>query len=129
MMRKFLNQKGFTLIELMFSTAIFGLVVLLSFKLLTTAHQMSQESRYRLIAANSIRSILEEVKDTPLELVTSIDTGVYIPTDLPNGAVQILTNPANLSGAELATVTVRMTWTNPKGLPGVLEITTMRSEF
>lgn len=129
MMKRSYNQKGFTLVELMFSTAILGLVVLLSFKLLTSAHQMSQESRYRLIAANTVRSILEEVKDTPLQLVTSIDTSVYIPTDIPNGAVQILTNPGNLAGASLATVTIRMTWTNPRGFPGVLEVTTMRSSF
>lgn len=128
-MKTLCRQKGFTLVELMFSAAILSLVVLLSFKLLTSAHQMSQESRYRLIAINTVRSVLEEIKDTPLQLVTSINVASYIPTDIPNGAVQILTNPGNLSGAQLATVTVRMTWTNPKGFPGVLEVTTMRSDL
>lgn len=123
------KQGGFTLIELMFSVAILSFVLLSSFAALTEAHQMSQESRYRLIAANTARSVLERVKDTPLALVTAINTNALLPADLPNAAIAITTNPANLTGVQLATVTVSITWTNPKGRPGVLEVTTMRSRF
>ena len=123
------REGGFTLVEVMFSVAILGLVLLAAFSGLTSAHQMSQESRYRLIATNTARSVLETIKDTPLGLVDNIDTAALIPQDLPNGNITITTNPANLSGAQLATVTVSITWTNPKGLPGAVEFTTMRSRF
>lgn len=123
------REGGFTLVEVMFSVAILGLVLLSAFHALTFAHQMSQESRYRLIATNTARSVLETIKDTPLGLVDTIDTSTLIPADLPNAGITITTNPANLTGAQLATVTVSITWTNPKGLPGVLEFTTMRSRF
>lgn len=128
-MKTKLNQGGFTLIEVMFSVAILALVLLAAFSALTEAHKMSQESRYRLIATNAARSVLETVKETPLALVGVINTNNFIPTDLPNGAIAITTNPANLTGVQLATITVSITWTNPKGLPGVLEFTTMRSRF
>jgi len=123
------RENGFTLIEVMFSLAILSFVLLSSFAALTNAHQMSQESRYRLIAANTARSVLETVKNTPLGLVGAINTNNFLPADLPAAAIVITTNPANLNGAQLATATVTITWTNPKGLPGFLEVSTMRSMF
>lgn len=123
------REGGFTLIEVLFSVAILGFVLVSSFAALTDAHQMAQQSRYRLVAANTARSVLERIKDTPLPLVPAINTNQLLPADLPDAAITITTNPANLTGVQLATVTVSITWTNPKGLQGVLEVTTMRSRF
>lgn len=122
-------ETGFTLLELMVSLAILGFVLLGSLRIIAESHQMTQEARYRLLAGNAVRSILEEIKDTPLGQVNNLNPDVFVPGDLPNGDATIITNPANVSGVQLATVTVRITWRNPKNLPGLLEVSTMRSRF
>lgn len=78
---------------------------------------------------NAARSTLEEIKDTTLSGVANIQTAGFIPADLPNGAITITTNPANVSAVTIATVTVTVTWTGPRNRPMTLEITTMRSAF
>lgn len=128
-------ERGFTLLELMVSVGIMVLVLVGSFSVLVEANQMTQQARYRILAANAARSVLETIKDTPLNQVPNINTANFVPRDvngnitLPNGNIVIRTNPANLAGAQLATVTVRVTWTGVKGIAGNVEVTTMRSRF
>lgn len=123
------KERGFTLLELLMSIGIMVLVLLGSFSILIEANQMTQQARYRLLAANAARSVLETVKDTPLNQVPNMNTVTFRPADLPNANIVITTNPANLAGVTLATVTVRVTWTAPKGLTGNFEVSTMRSRF
>lgn len=119
-------RKGFTLLEFVISVGLLAFVVLTSMKVLTEAHFMAQEARHRLLAANAARAVLETVKNTPLANVGAINTAQFVPADLPAGAIAIQTNPANLAGAQIATVTVRVTWRNPKNIPATLRISTMR---
>ncbi|HTL48898.1 MAG TPA: prepilin-type N-terminal cleavage/methylation domain-containing protein [Verrucomicrobiae bacterium] len=120
------RQRGFTFLELVVSMAILSLVVLTSFRVLTEAHFMAMEARNRLLAANTARATLEAIKNTPLANVPALNGNTYLSPDLPAGNVQILTNPANVAAANIATVTVRVTWRNPKNLPAVFTISTMR---
>lgn len=123
------SQKGLSLIEVMISMSILVLVVLFAFYVLTAAHHMSEESRSRLLALNAARSTLEAIKDTTLPGVPGINTAAFIPQDLPNGAINIQTNPANLAGVQIATVTVIVQWTGTKNMARQLQFTTMRSRF
>lgn len=123
------NEKGFTLVELLVSITIMVLVLLTSVKILAEAQQMTQQARYRLLAANTARSVIETIKDTPLNLVSAINGAAFVPQGLPGGVVTIVTNPANVAAVNIATVTVRVTWRNPKNLQGNIQISTMRSRF
>jgi Tfp pilus assembly protein PilX len=123
------RQRGLTLIELMLSFGILALVVVSSFYTLMIAHQMSEDSRYRLLALNAARSVLEEVKITPLANVRGIVTANFVPNNLPRGAITITTNPVVLTGAQVATVTITVTWRGAANKRGQLEITTMRSRY
>ena len=90
---------------------------------------MSEESRSRLLALNAARTTLETIKNTPLGAVPAINTANIVPQALPGGAIVIRTNPANLAGAVVATVTVTVSWIGPKNMPRTLQVTTMRSQF
>ena len=127
--RRGLNQKGLTLIELMVSFFFLALIVLSSIYVLTAAHQMSEESRGRLLALNAARSTLEAVKQTTLTAVPAINTAPFVPAELRNGAIAIATNPVNLAGVQIATVTVTVSWNGPRNRPLTLQVTTMRSRF
>jgi len=120
------QAKGFTLLEFVVSVGILAFVVLTAMRVLTEAQFMAMEARHRLSAANAARAVLETVKNTPLAALGTINTNNFVPADLPSGAIQLLTNPAALAGAQIATVTVRVTWRNPKNMPATLEISTMR---
>lgn len=123
------SERGFTLVELLVSITIMVLVLLSSVQILAEAQHMTQQARYRLLAANTARSVLETIKDTPLNLVSSINGASFVPTGLPSGAVAIVTNPANVTGVNVATVTVRVTWRDPKNQQANLQIATMRSRY
>ena len=123
------NKKGMTLIEVMIAFSIMAVVLLSAMYCLYMAQMMSQESRDRLLALNAARSVVEVIKDTPLANVTGINTSGYVPSDLKNGAIAIATNPANLAGVTIATVTVTVTWTGPRNMARALEVTTMRSIY
>ncbi len=123
------GQKGITLIEVLFSFGLMTLVLLSSFYVLTAAHHMSEESRSRLLALNAARTTLETIKNTPLANVPGMNTANFIPQSLPSGAINIRTNPANLAGVAVATVTVTVSWLGPKNMPRSLQVTTMRSQF
>lgn len=123
------NEKGLTLIELMISFVVLSIVLIGAFQVLTAAHQMSMESRSRLLALNAGRTVLEEIKNTGLTNVTGINTAQYVPAELSNGAIAITTNPANLSGAAVATVTVTVSWRGPRNRLLSLQLSTMRSAY
>ncbi len=136
-----------TLIELMFAILIMTLVLLGAFYALITAQQMAEETRGRLLAVNVARSVLELVKNTPLDQITAINTNQFIPRpghqddpgywaqpNTQNWQIAIATNPALITAAtQLATVTVTVSWTGPKAragaLPLQLRVSTMRSRF
>ena len=123
------REKGMALLELMLSAAIMTVVLLSCYFVLISAHHMSQESRSRLLALNAARSTLEAIKTTALVNVPAINTQGFISADLPGGAIAITTNPANLAGVTVATVTVTVSWRGPKNIPKTLQFTTMRSIY
>lgn len=120
------HDKGFTLAELLISVAIFALTFLIAAFAMSTANQLAQESRGRLLALNTARSILETVKNTALANIGNIDEQDFVPANLPNGSATIDTAAIN---ANLSTVTVTVTWTGFKGIPKTLQLTTRRSAF
>ncbi|MBN1688742.1 MAG: prepilin-type N-terminal cleavage/methylation domain-containing protein [Candidatus Omnitrophica bacterium] len=126
---KFSNQKGLSLVELMLSFGLFALVAAASVYGLIQAHHMSEDSRYRLLAVNAARSVLEEIKETPLQNVPNFNVSGFIPSDLPSGAITIATNPTSLATAPVATVTVTISWAGAKNAARQLQVTTMRSAF
>lgn len=135
--------------EVAISVAVFAIVLVTSVFVLTAAHQLSTQSRERLLALTAARSTLETIKNTPLANVDNIPQATLddlVPTAdgtlVSNGGVmllrqagatpiiQILTQPGALGAAtNLAIITVRVTWSGPKNIQQVLEITTMRSRF
>ena len=123
------KNRGFTLMEVIISIAILFITVGGAVYVLINAQHMMQETRQRLLALNAARSTLEVIKTTGLGNVPSIKTAQYISAGLPNGAVVITTNPADLAGASIATVTVTVNWTGPRNRPKSLTITTMKSRY
>ena len=123
------TEKGLTLIEMMFSFFFMVLILLFALQVLTSAHQLSEESRGRLLALNAARSTLEAIKNTALVNVPAINTAAFVPAELRNGNIAITTNPANLVGVQIATVTVTVTWFGPRNRPMQFQMTTMRSRF
>ncbi len=122
-------MKGLTLIELMISMAILVAVITSSYYVILVARQMSEESHQKVLAMNVARSVLEAIKDTPVQNLGTIPAGGFIPPDLPQGTVTILTNPSPVGTAQIATVTVRVGWQGPRNMAKRLEVTTMRSRF
>ena len=123
------TERGFTFLELIFSLGVMAIVLLSCIFAMTEAHNLSNEARNRLLAMNAARSTLETIKNTALTNVTGINTASLVPTDLPLGSIAITTNPANLAGASIATVTVTVNWRGPKNMPKNLQVTTMRSIY
>ena len=128
-LKKTRNQKGLTLIEMMVSMVILSTVLLSSVFVLVQARQTSEEARTRLLATNAAKSVLDVIKNTALTSVSAINTTSYIPAGLTNGAITITTNPANVTGLTVATVTVRVSWTGPKNATKQIDFTTMRSSY
>lgn len=143
------RNKGFTLMEVAISIAVFAIVLVTSVFVLTAAHQLSTQSRERLLALTAARSTLETIKNTPLANVDNIPQATLdalVPTagGIPITAggvmllrqagatpvIQVLTDPPIVGlNTNIAVVTVRVTWAGPKNITQVLELTTMRSRF
>ena len=124
------SERGVTLIEFMISMAILAVVALTSFYVLTSARQMSESNRARLLALNVARSALEQIKNTPLISVSTMSTSALIPTNLPSGAITITTNPANVTAATtVATVTATVSWRGARNRQESLQVSTMRSRY
>ena len=125
------SKKGFTLMEVAMSLAIFAAVLVLSVYVLSASQQLSAQSRERLLALGAVRSTVEAIKNTPLANIQAINIAPFIPQELRNGAITLNVNSdtGNLATATLATVTISIRWTGPKNIPQRLDITTMRSRF
>lgn len=123
------NQKGISLVEMVMSVTILSIAVLAGAYILLQARQMGEESRQRLVAANVAKTVLETVKNTALANVSAISTTGLVPATLPGGTISITTNPANVSGQSLATVTVRVQWTGPRNSTRTLDVSTQRSSY
>lgn len=72
-----LNQKGFSLIELMVAVAILALVAMGLFQAFTAAFQSMNDSRDRTVAINYAQQILENYKNTPFEKITTPFPGEF----------------------------------------------------
>lgn len=124
------SERGVTLVEFMISMAILGLVALSSFYVLTSARQMSESSRARLLALNTARSVLEQAKNTPLVSVPTMNTAALVPAALPSGAITITTNPSTVtSTTTVATITVNVSWRGSRNRQESLQVSTMRSRY
>ncbi len=123
------SEKGLTLIELIMALGILLPTLLVTLSVLMTAQRMSEDSRGRVRALNAARSTLETIKTTPLQSVPNINTANLVPADLTNGAIAIVTNPANLGGVSIATVTVVVSWRGSGNRSLALQFSTMRSRY
>lgn len=128
-MRRVKDQKGVLLLELLFAFCILGFVVISSGGLLIKTAQMSEDNKGRLLALQTAQSVLETIKDTALTGVATIPTTDLIPAGLNQGAVTIQTNPANVTGEDVATVTVTVSWRGANNRPQQLQVSTMKSRF
>lgn len=129
LLRRFKSQKGLTLIEMMISMVILTTVLGFSMYLIHSAHELSKDSRERLLALHAARSTLETIKNTALTSVSGISTTTFVPANLKNGAIAIATNPANVSAVSIATVTVTVSWTGARNRARSLQLSTMRSAY
>lgn len=118
-----------TLLEVLFSFAILTLVALTAVKLSVVSHQLTQDTQLKLLAMGAARSVMENVRMTPLTDVPNISTSTYVPTDLPGGALSITTSPSNLSGVDIATITVRASWTGSRGRARTFDLTTVKTRY
>ena len=123
------KENGLTLVELMFSILILGIVLLSCLYTLQEAHNLSKDARCKLLAMNAARSVLETIKNTALVNVPAINTAGLVPADLPSGTITIATNPANLNAAAVATVTITVNWRGSKNMLKNIQVTTMRSIY
>ena len=123
------NEKGVILAEFLMSLAVLVTVLVGSCFIFSAAHQMSEDAHERVLALGAAQSALESVKNTPIAAVPLINTGGMVPVGLNNGAIVITTNPANVANVQIATVTVTVNWTGPRGRQRSLQVSTMRSRF
>lgn len=119
------HEQGLTLMEMIMSLTILSVGVLAALFVMITARQMAEDARFKLMAVNAAKSVLEVVKDTPMASVAAIDETDYAPAGLPDAVITILTNGAS----PLITVTVRVEWTGSKGRARQIEVSTMRSAY
>jgi type II secretory pathway pseudopilin PulG len=123
------DQKGALLLELLFAFFILGFVVVSAGGLLIKTAQMSEDNKGRLLALQTAQSVLETIKDTALTGITTIPTTDLLPAGLNQGAVTIQTNPINVAGIDVATVTVTVSWRGANNRQQQLQISTMKSRF
>lgn len=96
---------------------------------LAAAQRTAEESRGRLVALQTARSVLEQVKRTAVDDLPTLDTDALLPDTLNDVSIDLGTNPAIPVGQDLVTVTVTVSWTGPGGRPMSVELTTMRSRY
>ena len=122
-------KRGMTLIEMMIAVAILAVVLLGAGAVLFHSRQMAEDARLKLIALDAAKNTLEVIKNTPLANCGAINTGGLVSEDLPDGAIAISTNPANLANQTLATITVTVSWTGANNRTSQFQSSTMKSSY
>lgn len=125
------GQRGMTLIEVLFSFGLLSIFALTSLKLIAMSQQLTVDTQSKLIAIGAARSVMEMVKTNPLSEVDTLSTASYLPADLPNGSISIVTSPsgASLDAATIATVTVAVSWTGSKGRTLSTSLSVLKSAY
>ncbi len=125
------NQKGMSLVEVLFSFGILSVFALTSLKLIAMSQQLTVDTQSKLIAIGAARSVMEMVKTNPLSEVDTLSTASYLPADLPGASISILTSPsgAGLDTATIATVTVVVSWTGSKGRALSSSLSVLKSAY
>jgi Tfp pilus assembly protein PilV len=125
------NQQGMTLIEVLFSFGLLAIFALTSLRLITMSQQLTVDTQSKLIAIGAARSVMEMIKTNPLSEVDTLSTSGYLPADLPGGSIQIVTSPsgAALDTAEIATVTVAVSWVGSKGRALSTSLSILKSAY
>lgn len=125
------NQRGMSLIEVLFSFGLLSIFALTSLKLIAMSQQLTVDTQSKLIAIGAARSVMEMVKTNPLSEVDTLSTASYLPADLPSGSISIVTSPsgAALDAATIATVTVAVSWTGSKGRTLSTSLSVLKSAY
>jgi len=120
-----------TLVEVLFSFGLLAVFALTSLRLITMAQQLTVDTQSKLIAIGAARSVMEMIKTNPLSEVDTLSTSGYLPADLPGGSIQIITSPsgAALDTAEIATVTVAVSWVGSKGRTLSTSLSILKSAY
>jgi len=126
---KIRGQAGMTMLEILISFAVLALVSLTAIKLSINSQQLTQDTQLKLLATGAGRSVMELVRSTPLTDVPSIITTPYIPADLPGATIALTTSPGNLAGVDIATITIRVSWTGSQGRPRTMDLTTLKTRY
>lgn len=122
-------RAGMTVLEVLFSFAILALVSLMAIKLVVGSQQLTLDTQLKLLATGAARSVMELVRTTPLEDVPSITTSTYLPADLPNASITVTTSPVSLTGVDIATVTIRVSWTGSQNRSRTFDLTTTKTRY
>ena len=124
------NQSGMTMLEILFSFGILALVSLTAVKLTVGSQMQTQDTQLKLLALGAGRSVMENVRMTPLADVPSITTSTYIPSDLPGASIAITSSPSgSLTGVDIATITVRVSYTGSMGRSRTVDLTTVKTRY
>lgn len=123
------DKRGFLLLELLLAFFILSFVVICAGGLLIKTSHMLEDNKGRLLALEAAQSALDVVKDTPLTAIGNINRAALVPAALSQGAITIQTNPQNLTGINIATVTITVSWRGAMNRAQQLQISTMRSRF
>lgn len=134
------NQSGFTLVELLVALFVFVVAVGAAFASFSSSSQLSESARFRMVALQDARAILEEVKAVALQEVSDINLNSFKSQMLNGGGqwvdllnnetIALTTNPDPIDGGtELATITVTVSWQEAANRTKSLSLTTQKSTF
>jgi Tfp pilus assembly protein PilX len=127
--KKFSNESGSLLLEILFAFLLLSFVVISSGGLLAKTAQMSADNKGRLLALEAAQSALETIKDTSLTSIANINTAALIPANLNQGTMTIQANPTIGATTQIATITVTVSWRGSLNRTQQLQISTMKSRF
>ena len=123
------GQHGTTLIEMLIALVVLVVAAGAMAMSISVAQSQAEEARGRLLALQAARSVIENIKDTAVDNLLTIDTSTYLPQGLADAAIDLATNPAAPAGQDLVTATVTVSWTGPRGRAMSLRLSTMRSRY
>lgn len=122
-------RAGMTMLEILISFGILAIVSLSGIRLVTGSQMLTQDTQLKLLAVGAARSVMEVVRTTPLTDVPSVSTVAYVPADLPSAAIAISTSPVSLTGVDIATITIRVTWRGSQNRVRTLDLTTIKTRY